>query len=93
MLVDGISWLSYNRSRWQVFLTKTGYLREAGRCLVMVTRIDGKPIAVVLLNSFGKRSPLGDAGRIRRWLEEGIRGEVASAAKAHEQRVSSALGL
>ncbi len=80
-------------SRWQVFLTKTGYLREAGRCLVMVTRIDGKPIAVVLLNSFGKRSPLGDAGRIRRWLEEGIRSEVASAAKAHEQRVSSALGL
>ncbi|NKB99347.1 MAG: D-alanyl-D-alanine endopeptidase [Pseudomonadales bacterium] len=80
-------------SRWQVSMTKTGYLTEAGRCLVMVTPIDGKPAAVVLLNSFGKRSPLGDAGRIRRWLQEGIKSKVATAAKAHEQRVSTALGL
>jgi D-alanyl-D-alanine endopeptidase (penicillin-binding protein 7) len=80
-------------SKWQVSLTKTGYLTEAGRCLVMVTAMDGEPVAVVLLNSLGKRSPLGDAGRIRRWLEQGVTSKVAPAARAHEQKVSAALGL
>jgi D-alanyl-D-alanine endopeptidase (penicillin-binding protein 7) len=80
-------------SRWQVSLTKTGYLTEAGRCLVMVTTMDGKDIAVVLLNSFGKRSPLGDAGRIRRWLENGVSSSVAKAAQAHERKVRVQHGL
>jgi D-alanyl-D-alanine endopeptidase (penicillin-binding protein 7) len=80
-------------AKWQVSLTKTGYLTEAGRCLVMVTTMDGKSIAVVLLNSLGKRSPLGDAGRIRRWLESGVTSTVAKAARVHEQKVSAELGL
>ncbi|MEM9620814.1 MAG: D-alanyl-D-alanine endopeptidase [Pseudomonadota bacterium] len=79
--------------RWNVSLTKTGYLTEAGRCLVMVSTMDGKEVAVVFLNSLGKRSPLGDAGRIRRWLEQGTHGSVAQAARAHEQRVRAELGL
>ncbi len=72
-------------SRWQVDLTKTGYLTEAGRCLLMVTEIDGEPVAMALLNSFGTRTPLGDAGRIRRWLQTGHGGTVAKAAQRYEQ--------
>ena len=74
-------------SKWQVALTKTGYLTEAGRCLVMVSPMDGKSVGVVLLNSLGTRSPLGDAGRIKRFLESGTRGRVAKAALDHRNRV------
>ena len=80
-------------SRWNVSLTKTGYLSEAGRCLVMVAEMDGKNVAVALLNSFGKRSPLGDAGRIRRWLETGTESSVASAARDYENRMLKTYGL
>ena len=80
-------------SRWEVGLTKTGYLSEAGRCLVMVTEMANRTIGLVTLNSLGKRSPLGDAGRVRRWLESGVRGSVAQAARDHEQKIKSKLGL
>lgn len=80
-------------SRWNVSLTKTGYLTEAGRCLVMVAEIDGRNVAMALLNSFGKRSPLGDAGRIRRWLESGTESTVASAARDYENRIRHSYGL
>lgn len=80
-------------ARWDVSLTKTGFLNEAGRCLVMVADVDGKDVAMVLLNSFGKRSPLGDAGRIRRWLETGTVSTVAGAARDYEQKVVQAYGL
>lgn len=73
-------------SRWDVRLSKTGYLDESGRCLVMVTVLDGEPLILVLLDSFGRRSPLGDAGRIRRWLATGASGSVAGAAAAHARR-------
>jgi D-alanyl-D-alanine endopeptidase (penicillin-binding protein 7) len=72
-------------SRWDVQLSKTGYLKEAGRCLVMAAEIDGKPIGMVFLNSFGSRSPLGDAGRIRRWLTTGETGAVAGPARDYER--------
>lgn len=78
-------------SRWDVALSKTGYLTEAGRCLVMVTIIDEQPVGIVLLNSFGTRTPLGDAGRIRRWLLTGDSGKVAGAALEYEKRQSKAL--
>ena len=73
-------------SRWEVLLSKTGYLSESGRCLVMVTTLEGAPHVVVLLDSFGSRSPLGDAGRIRRWLETGEVGSVAPAAADYARR-------
>lgn len=76
-------------SRWDVALSKTGFLDEAGRCLVMVTEFDGKRVAMVLLNSFGTRTPLGDAGRVRRWLQTGSSGSVAEAALEYEQRVAA----
>jgi len=72
-------------SRWDVQLSKTGYLKEAGRCLVMVTTIEDEPIAMVFLNSFGTRTPLGDAGRTRRWLTTGDPGRVAGAALDYER--------
>jgi D-alanyl-D-alanine endopeptidase (penicillin-binding protein 7) len=80
-------------SRWNVLLTKTGYLTEAGRCLVIVAEAKGEPVTMVLLNSFGKRTPLGDAGRIRRWLESGTVSRVAGAAREYEQRMLKSHGL
>jgi len=78
------------RGRWDVELSKTGYLDAAGRCLVMVTEIENRPVAVVLLNSFGTHTPLGDAGRIRRWLETGSGGRIAGLALEYEQRQTAA---
>lgn len=75
-----------HRDSWGVSLSKTGYLTEAGRCLVMISEMNGRDVVTVLLDSFGSRSPVGDAGRIRRWLATGDRGQVAGAAKAYEQR-------
>ena len=74
-------------SRWDVGLSKTGYLNEAGRCLVLVAEIEERPVVMVLLNSFGTRTPLGDAGRVRRWLQTGSGGEVARSALEYEKRV------
>ncbi len=74
-----------HRTSWNVRLSKTGYLNDAGRCLVMVSEMNGKPTITVLLDSFGTRSPLGDAGRIKHWLTTGEPGSVAGAAKAYEQ--------
>lgn len=54
---------------WEIGLQKTGYITEAGQCLVMQARIDGRPVVMVFLDSKGKYSRLGDASRIRKWLE------------------------
>jgi len=54
---------------WEIGLQKTGYISEAGRCLVMLAKIDGRPIVMVFLDSKGKQARLADAGRIRKWLE------------------------
>lgn len=56
---------------WDIELSKTGYLNEAGRCLVMLARIEEEPITIVLLNSFGKLTPFGDSNRLRRWMLAG----------------------
>ncbi len=55
--------------RWRIGLSKTGYLDEAGKCLVMQARIAGRPLVIVLLDSWGKYTRLGDAQRIRQWME------------------------
>ncbi|TVP59080.1 MAG: D-alanyl-D-alanine endopeptidase [Halomonadaceae bacterium] len=80
-----------HHSGWGVSLTKTGYLTDAGRCLVMVANIQERPIAMVFLNAFGRRTPLGDAGRVRRWLESGQSGGVNGAARDYERRQSADL--
>ena len=54
---------------WEIGLSKTGYISEAGRCLVMQANVAGKPVVIVLLDSNGKMSRVGDANRIKRWME------------------------
>jgi len=54
---------------WEIGLSKTGFISEAGRCLVMQTWFDNKPTIIVLLNSSGRLTRIGDANRIRRWIE------------------------
>jgi len=54
---------------WDIGLQKTGYISEAGRCLVMQTQLAGRKLIMVFLDSAGKYSRIGDAERVRRWLE------------------------
>lgn len=54
---------------WEIGLSKTGYISEAGRCLVMQARVADKPVVIVLLDSAGKMTRVGDANRIKRWME------------------------
>lgn len=60
---------------WKIIVQKTGFINEAGRCLVMETVIGGRRVVIVLLDSFGKYTRLADAIRIRRWMERGGIGE------------------
>ncbi len=59
------------RSDWEIGVSKTGFINEAGYCLVMQARISGQPIIIVLLDSLNKWSRIADAERIRKWLESG----------------------
>lgn len=79
-----------HRDSWGVGLSKTGYLSDAGRCLVMVSRMNGKQVITVFLDSLGTRSPMGDAGRIKRWLDTGASGQVAKAARQYAQEKNAA---
>jgi D-alanyl-D-alanine endopeptidase (penicillin-binding protein 7) len=56
---------------WDIQLQKTGYIREAGRCVVMLANIASKPMVIVLLDSFGKFTRVADAQRVKHWLETG----------------------
>ncbi len=58
-----------SNEEWTIGLSKTGYISEAGHCLVMQAEIAGQPMIIVLLDSQGKFSRIGDAQRIRKWLE------------------------
>jgi D-alanyl-D-alanine endopeptidase (penicillin-binding protein 7) len=55
---------------WSVGMQKTGYISEAGKCLVMQARIEGRPVILVLLDAAGAQSRFADAQRLRRWIEE-----------------------
>lgn len=54
---------------WDIGLQKTGYITEAGQCLVMQAQVAGRKLIMVFLDSAGKLSRLGDAERVRRWVE------------------------
>jgi D-alanyl-D-alanine endopeptidase (penicillin-binding protein 7) len=54
---------------WTIGLSKTGYISEAGRCLVIQARIAARPVIIVLLDSWGRLTRIGDANRIKRWME------------------------
>ncbi len=70
--------IGYNNSNalvkndaWDIQLQKTGYIREAGRCVVMLATIASRPMVIVLLDSIGRLARLGDAQRVKYWLETG----------------------
>ncbi|MEA5098841.1 MAG: serine hydrolase [Burkholderiaceae bacterium] len=65
---------------WDITLQKTGYIAEAGRCLVMQAKVQGRPIVMVFLDSKGKHSRLGDATRVRKWL-------AGNGAREHSQAI------
>ena len=77
-------------AQWDIKLSKTGYIREAGKCLVMLATIASKPFVIVLLDSAGKYTRLGDAQRVRHWLETGetlpVAAEAKPAAKARKAK-------
>ena len=58
-----------HNQNWEIGVSKTGYLNEAGRCLVMQANISGQPVVIVLLNSWGKNTRIGDANRVKKWIE------------------------
>ncbi|MCU0968371.1 MAG: D-alanyl-D-alanine endopeptidase [Rubrivivax sp.] len=64
---------------WEIGLQKTGYISEAGRCLVMQAQVAGRRLILVLLDSAGRYSRIGDAERIRKWLGESGLLEASSA--------------
>ncbi len=58
---------------WDINISKTGYLNEAGYCLVLQAVIDSRVVNIVLLDSYGRYSRVGDANRIKKWIEERVR--------------------
>ena len=66
-----------SKSDWNIVVQKTGYIAEAGRCLVMQTVIEARTVVIVLLNSYGKRTRVADARRIRRWMETTLAARAA----------------
>jgi serine-type D-Ala-D-Ala endopeptidase (penicillin-binding protein 7) len=64
--------------RWTIGLSKTGYLNEAGRCLVLKAEIAARPVIIVLLDSWGKYTRLGDANRIKKWMESALPSQPAA---------------
>ena len=82
-------WLGFNNTnnlvknaQWDIQLSKTGYIREAGKCLVMLATIGSRPFVIVLLDSAGRYTRLGDAVRVRHWLETGEMPPAAVAVKS-----------
>ncbi len=71
---------------WDIGLQKTGYISEAGQCLVMQTKIAGRKLIMVFLDSAGKLSRIGDAERVRRWVE--TTHLMSPAAHHHQQGVT-----
>jgi D-alanyl-D-alanine endopeptidase (penicillin-binding protein 7) len=70
--------------RWNIGLSKTGYIADSGHCLVMRTEIADRPVIVVLLNSWGELTKYGDANRIRKWLDTAGQKAMETARAAKE---------
>jgi D-alanyl-D-alanine endopeptidase (penicillin-binding protein 7) len=68
---------------WDIGLQKTGYISEAGQCLVMQAKVAGRKLIMVFLDSAGKLSRIGDAERVRRWLESGGPSAAAPSSRVH----------
>lgn len=69
---------------WEISVSKTGYINEAGRCLVMQAWMHRQPVVIVLMDSVGRYTRTADAQRVRRWLDAQAAERVATAAKARQ---------
>jgi serine-type D-Ala-D-Ala endopeptidase (penicillin-binding protein 7) len=67
---------------WNVAVQKTGYITEAGKCLALQARIQGRDVVIVLLNSWGKYTRVADARRIRKWMEGRAAGTAVATVRA-----------
>ncbi|MFH1043727.1 MAG: D-alanyl-D-alanine endopeptidase [Pseudomonadota bacterium] len=67
---------------WNIGLSKTGFTNDAGRCLVLQATLAERQVIIVLLDSWGKLSRIGDANRIRVWLEANARPQSSGVHKA-----------
>ena len=74
--------LLVKNSDWNIIVQKTGYIAEAGKCLVLKTVIAGRSIVIVLLDSVGKYTRVADARRIRKWMEAKVRNSLKLASTA-----------
>ena len=76
---------------WNIQVSKTGFIREAGKCLVMLATIASRPVVIVLLDSYGRLTRVGDANRVKHWLETGeaMPVEVASKPSAKSKRTKA----
>jgi len=72
--------------QWDIQVSKTGFIREAGKCLVMLANIASRPVVIVLLDSYGRLTRIGDANRVKHWLETGESLPPARAAKTRHIR-------
>lgn len=73
------------RDNWNIQLTKTGFTNAAGHCLVMRTMINHRPVALVVMDAFGKYTHFADASRLRSWLETGEIKSVPAAALVYKR--------
>ncbi|WOE77652.1 D-alanyl-D-alanine endopeptidase [Pseudomonas protegens] len=69
-----------NKEKWDIKITKTGFTNQAGHCLVLVTSMGNRSVALVILDAFGKYTHFADASRIRNWVETGKSGSVPDVA-------------
>jgi D-alanyl-D-alanine endopeptidase (penicillin-binding protein 7) len=70
---------------WNIGLSKTGFTNDAGRCLVLQARLAERKVIIVLLDSWGKLSRIGDANRIRAWLEANARPQIGAVHKSAQR--------
>jgi D-alanyl-D-alanine endopeptidase (penicillin-binding protein 7) len=81
--------LLVDKDYWHVTVQKTGYVAYAGRCLVMQAIIDGRDVVIVLLNSWGTLTRIGDANRVRRWIESSVVRAAPGPARTANSRTGS----
>ena len=74
-----------NKPNWDIQLTKTGFTNQAGHCLVLLTKMDNRPVAMVILDAFGKYTHFADASRLRQWLETGAAKPAPAVAMQYKQ--------
>jgi D-alanyl-D-alanine endopeptidase (penicillin-binding protein 7) len=73
-----------NKADWDIKITKTGFTNPAGHCLVLVTKMGNRPVALVILDAFGKYTHFADASRIRSWVETGRSASVPAVAQQYK---------